>query len=105
MWEQQIWRDGIWGSLKIFSQLQLLVYIIIHNDIQLKALRWIQQQKINKETKGEKTYLWDSNNNRTIGSTGRLKKIPPQNLNKKLRVQLIGEMKKSGVQEVRGRER
>ena len=36
---------------------------------------------------------------------GRLKKIPPQDLNRKLGVQLIGEMKRSGVQKVRGRER
>ena len=28
LWEQQIWRGDIWESLKIFSQLQLLVYII-----------------------------------------------------------------------------
>ena len=50
-------------------------------------------------------HIWDSNNNRTIGSTRRLKKITPHDLNRKLGVQLIGEMKMSGVQEVRGRER
>jgi hypothetical protein len=50
-------------------------------------------------------HILDSNNNRTIGSTERLKKISPQDLNRKLGVQLIEEMKRSGVQEVRGRER
>jgi hypothetical protein len=28
VWEQQILRGNIWGSLKNFSKLQLLVYII-----------------------------------------------------------------------------
>jgi hypothetical protein len=74
----------------------MALYNLIHNDIQLKTPRWIQQQKINKETKGERTHLWDSNNNRTIGITGRLKKIiQAQDLNRKLGLQLIGEMKRS----------
>ena len=39
----------------------------------LKLLGEYKQQKINKETKGERTHLLDSNNNRTRGSTERLK--------------------------------
>ncbi len=54
----------------------MALYNFIYNDIQLKAPRWIQQQKINKETKEKRTHLWDSNNNRTIGTTERLKKNP-----------------------------
>ena len=40
-------------------------------------------------------HLWDLNNNRIIRTTGRLKKISTQDLNRKLMVQLIGEMKRS----------
>ncbi len=41
-------------------------------------------------------HFWDSNNNKTIGTTERLKKISAQDLNSKLGVQLIGEIKRSG---------
>ena len=41
-------------------------------------------------------HFWDSNNNKTIGTTGRLKKISVQDLNSKLGEQLIGEIKRSG---------
>ena len=87
------------------TNITMTLYNFIHNNIQLKAPKWIQQKKINKKTKGERMHLWDSNNNRTIGSIGRLKKILLQNLNKKLGMQLIGKMKRLGVLEVRGRER
>ena len=56
------------------TDITIVLYNFIHNDIQLKVPRWIQQLKKNKETKGERTHLWDSNNNRTIGTTRRLKK-------------------------------
>ena len=40
------------------TNITIALYNFIHNDIQLKTLRWIQQQqKINKETKGERTHL------------------------------------------------
>ena len=42
----------------------------------LKLLDEYNNKKIKKETKGERTHLLDSNNNRTIGRTGRLKKNP-----------------------------
>ena len=35
----------------------MVLYNFIHNDIQLKTLKWIQQQKINKEIKGERMHL------------------------------------------------
>ena len=68
------------------TNITMTLYNFIHNDIQFKTPKWIQQQKINKETKGKKTYLWNSNNNRTIETTERLKKIPTHDLNRKLGV-------------------
>ena len=39
------------------TNITMALYNFIHNDIQLKAPKWIQQQKINEETKGERTHL------------------------------------------------
>ena len=36
------------------TNITMTLYNFIYNDIQLKAPRWIQQQKINKETKEER---------------------------------------------------
>ena len=54
----------------------MALYNFIHNGNNLKLLSEYSNKKINKETKGEKMHLYDSNNKRTIGSIGRLKKNP-----------------------------